>query len=173
MSDIERLISLCRLELGTADDPHRCIEADAWPGILIAALENGLIGPLYSVASKTDGVPGPIAERIRTAYLALAASNLQLTDILIDILQSFSDRGIQAIVLKGPALALVAHKYITIREFTDLDLLIRFEDLSATRQRSRLPASGKWAKGNRNLAVTRIFNSCGIRTRCWLNCTGR
>jgi hypothetical protein len=127
------LLSLCRLELGTAADHPQCIDENAWPGILIAALENGLIGPLHSAASKIAGIPEQIATRIRTAYLELAASNFQLTDILIEILQSFSDRGIQGIVFKGPALALIAYKYITIREFTDLDLLIRFEDLSTAR----------------------------------------
>jgi hypothetical protein len=45
------------------------------------------------------------------------------------ILQDFSDAGVEAIVLKGMALAEVVYRNLAVRPMGDLDLLIRSEDI--------------------------------------------
>src|SRR5438128_1755270 len=100
-ADIEMLLLVCRRELGTTDAPDGpSIENDRWPGMLAAALDHGLIGPLQSAASKTPVVPPNVLGSIRTASFAQAVRNFQLTDALLEILRSFRDCTIEVVVLK-------------------------------------------------------------------------
>lgn len=130
-ADIELLLSVCRQELGTvhiSDDKR--LDDKEWRGLLAAARDHGLIGPLHKTAVKKYSASEESLRSIRTAYLGQAARNLQLVDALNDILYSFAEYAIEVIVLKGPAIALVAYGHITHREFTDLDLLVRPENFN-------------------------------------------
>jgi hypothetical protein len=129
-ADIEMLLAVSRQELGTAEISDGIqLDDDRRRGLLAAALDHGLIGPLYQAASKTPGIP----LSIRTAYLAQAARNFQLTIALGEILRSFAEYAIEVIVFKGPAVAVMAYGQITCREFTDLDLLVRPGDIDRAR----------------------------------------
>jgi hypothetical protein len=130
-ADIETLLSICRHELWGGANVGNGIGLDAtkWHGVLAAALDHGLIGPLHRTARKTQSIPNPVFTSIRTAYVTQAARNFQLINSLGEILHALSGSNIEPAVLKGPAVALLACGNITHREFTDLDLLIHPEDL--------------------------------------------
>jgi hypothetical protein len=134
MADIERLLSVCRRELGTADivDDKRLDDLQ-WQGLLAAACDHGLIGPLHRTAPKTYSIPDHILGSIRTAYLVQAARNFQLATALTEIIEGFTESSIEVVVLKGPAVALMAYGQICNREFTDLDLLVPPADLTRAR----------------------------------------
>ena len=133
-ADTELLLSVCRRVLGTAQAVDGIsVESDRWSGLLAAALDHGLIGPLHSYASKAGGIPENIRGSIRSAALTQAVHNFQLAETLIEILHSFRDCSVEVVVLKGPAVALIAYEQIATREFIDLDLLVRPEDLSRAR----------------------------------------
>lgn len=134
MADIERLLSVCRRELGTADIvDDKWLDDLQWHGMLSAACAHGLIGPLHRTAPKAYSIPDQILRSIRTAYLVQAARNLQLATALTQIIEGFTEFSIEVVVLKGPAVALMAYGQICHREFTDLDLLVHPADLNRAR----------------------------------------
>lgn len=60
---------------------------------------------------------------------AAAVRNLTFTAELIAILDLFRSEGLQAIPYKGPVLAAQAYGDFTLREFEDLDLILRQKDM--------------------------------------------
>ena len=129
-ADIEALLALCRHDLGTGPTGGVRIDHDGWEGVIDATLDHGLIGPVQCAVSNVRSVPEGVVSTIQTAYLAQAARNFQLIHALSEVLAALRKCDIELCVLKGPAVALLAYEQITNRQFTDLDLLIRYEDLS-------------------------------------------
>jgi hypothetical protein len=60
--------------------------------------------------------------------------NLFLTGELLRLLNLFEAQGIFAIPYKGPALAAVAYGNLALREFADLDILIRKQDVQRAKE---------------------------------------
>lgn len=128
-ADIEKLLLVCRQDLGTSQLPDSIqIDESGWHGLVSAALDHGLIGAVHRTASKRASVPGDILASIRTHYLSQVAQNFQLTSALSEIVRTFATGGIEVAVLKGPAVALIVYGRVAQREFTDLDLLVHPED---------------------------------------------
>jgi Uncharacterised nucleotidyltransferase len=102
-----------------------------WNYILDEAEENSitpLVGrQLHTVAM--DALPELAADRLKNACRANTIRCLFLTAELIKILDLFRSHGIQAIPYKGPALAVQAYGDVTLREFEDLDVILRQSDL--------------------------------------------
>ena len=73
-------------------------------------------------------VPQKIRERLHLRLLRTAQSNLAWLGEWRRMLLAFEASGIRTISLKGPGLSLLAYRNIALREFTDLDLLIRPAD---------------------------------------------
>ena len=61
--------------------------------------------------------------------LAISAHNLRATAILRRLQHMLSANGIQLVPIKGPALAVLAYGRTSLRQFEDLDLIVRREDL--------------------------------------------
>lgn len=66
-----------------------------------------------------------LANRLKGRYSQNAARCLFLTGELCRVLTSFSRNGIDAIPYKGPALAVAAYGDASLRQFVDLDILVR------------------------------------------------
>ncbi|MGB8521662.1 MAG: nucleotidyltransferase family protein [Candidatus Acidiferrales bacterium] len=102
-----------------------------WEYILDQAEENS-ITPLVSrqlQAIATGGMPASAADRLKDACRANTIRCLFLSAELIKILDLFRSRGIQVIPYKGPVLAVQAYDDVTLREFEDLDIILRQSDL--------------------------------------------
>jgi hypothetical protein len=133
-ADLHVLVQVCRQGLtdeAPSDDVPR--ENDGWRGILAAADRHGLIGPVQAFASQSNTVPDTVLESLRIAFLTQSARNFGLMEALIEILRAFATASIEVAVWKGPAVALLAYERVAMREFTDLDLLVRPEDLNRGR----------------------------------------
>ncbi len=78
---------------------------------------------LYSVSR--ESIPADILERLREHHLAVSGRKLLLTAELLKILDLFSGGGIDAIPFKGPVLAHSLYEDPALREFSDLDILVR------------------------------------------------
>jgi hypothetical protein len=73
--------------------------------------------------------PDYLAE-LRQSYLRIVAQNMQMAGELIRILELLKENAIQALAFKGPALAQLAYEDITLRQYCDLDILIKKQDIS-------------------------------------------
>lgn len=83
-----------------------------------------------AVAGGAD-VPTDALQRLRTTAAAIAAVNLRLTSELFTLTSALTGAGIPVISYKGPSLAWRAYGDLSLRHYSDLDVLIRREDLGA------------------------------------------
>lgn len=141
MDTTGKLLLYCtRWALPTADaslEPdQQILEADIdWKRALDDARRHGLISLLYLAVKNSEqlrGIPKEIEEKLRREYLATIASSLAATRELSAILEKFNEKSIPAIVLKGPFLAENIYSQKNIRPYTDLDILVKKEDLPST-----------------------------------------
>jgi hypothetical protein len=66
-----------------------------------------------------------LSKALRAKYAHNAARSIFLTSELCRVLASFEREGIDAIPYKGPALAVAAYGDASLRQFVDLDILVR------------------------------------------------
>lgn len=96
---------------------------------------HGMLPLLYRHLStvNNDAVPQAFQSQLRAYYRNSAVRNHYLTGELLRILKLFESQGIPAIPLKGPALAARIYGDVVLRQFDDLDILIRKPDYQRAR----------------------------------------
>ena len=102
-----------------------------WDFIISAAAENSEM-PLLSrqlSAYAADLAPAASLERIKGAARANTLKCLALTGELLRILGEFQRQGVVAIPYKGPVVAAQAYGDVALREYEDLDVILRQKDL--------------------------------------------
>jgi hypothetical protein len=102
-----------------------------WDALVDAAEFHGL-GPILSCAldrACPELVPENIAGRLRSSYRDSAKRHLIFTVGLLALLDSFESEGIAVVVLKGPALAESLYPDPALRPCSDLDLMVRKQDV--------------------------------------------
>jgi putative nucleotidyltransferase-like protein len=102
-----------------------------WDFLLAAAAQNSILPLLVRqlFAAAVNVVPQIQLERLKTAARANAVRCLVHAAELIKIMELFRSAGIQAIPYKGPLLAVEAYGDVTLREFEDLDIVLRQRDV--------------------------------------------
>ena len=103
-----------------------------WDFLLTSAAENSIL-PLVArqlSAAAADLVPPSQLERLKNGARANALRCLVLTAELIKLMDLFRAQGIQAMPYKGPVLAVQAYGDVTLREFDDLDIILRQRDMA-------------------------------------------
>jgi hypothetical protein len=133
-----------------------------WHYLLRAAYRHGLMPLLYwnlSSACPTI-VPEAILSELRDYCQNNSRRNLFFTGELLKLLNVFEMHGIRAIPYKGPVLANSAYGNIGLREFCDLDILVRSQD--ALRARTLLGSLGYQSR----LHLTGAQEAAFIHNRC-------
>jgi Uncharacterised nucleotidyltransferase len=102
-----------------------------WDFLFAEAAQNSL-RPLLTrhlSACAAEIVPPEQLKRLSDAVRANTARCLILTAELIQFMDRFRDAGISAVPYKGPVAAGQAYEDITLREFEDLDIIVRQRDM--------------------------------------------
>jgi len=101
-----------------------------WDFLLTSAAENSILafGRKATFRSGSRHRSSSELERLKNGARANAVRCLVLTAELIKIVDLLQSEGIQAIPYKGPALAVQAYGEIALREFDDLDIILRQRD---------------------------------------------
>jgi putative nucleotidyltransferase-like protein len=81
--------------------------------------------------SHSHQLPEAVAHKIQRDSIRHAQRSLLLTRELLRILHTLAERQVAAIPFKGPALAQTAYGDVSLRQFSDLDVLIRPHDCKA------------------------------------------
>jgi hypothetical protein len=131
----KQLLVCCARTRLTPDIAERIRELVAqpldWDYLLAEARENSvtplLERQLRAVAS--DSVPSAQFDRLKSACRSNTVRCLFLAAELTTILGHFLSQEIPAIPYKGPVLAAQAYGDVTLREFEDLDIIVRQRDL--------------------------------------------
>jgi len=102
-----------------------------WVYLLTTAFRHGLLPLLYRQlqAICPELVPPIWMEDLRDHFHRLAQRNLFLASELCTILEQLQADGVMAVPWKGPTLAASAYGNLALREFVDLDFLLREEDI--------------------------------------------
>jgi hypothetical protein len=129
-----RLLSACAsvLDEAGASLPHVGEAEIDWDYFYCLARRHSLV-PLVSrqLESSIKGqVPAGVRQRFRKDYQENAARNLIFVDELTALLERFAAAGIEGIVFKGPALAVLAYGDLNLRRFVDLDLIVRRAEIA-------------------------------------------
>jgi Uncharacterised nucleotidyltransferase len=102
-----------------------------WTRLLVLAEDHGVTGHLAASLRglEEDLVPPEIRQELADRRRAQNLFTLRLTAELFRILDRFTSEGIDALVVKGPALAMQAYGDPAMRTYGDLDLLVRQRDI--------------------------------------------
>ena len=123
-----------------------------WDRLIRAANHHGLLPLLHSHLSATCplDVPAPVFDQLREHSQSNSRYNLLLTGELIKLQTLFQSHNIPMVPFKGPILAACFYGDIGLRQFGDLDLLVRKQDVIKARE---LLASARYLP-RYNLAAT-------------------
>lgn len=102
-----------------------------WGRLLALAIQHG-VRPLLLRSLKAvcwDAVPPAVRLELEGLWISNAHRNLFLAGELLRLLGKFDQSGVPVVAFKGPTLAEAVYGDLSLREFRDLDLLIRAQDL--------------------------------------------
>lgn len=133
-AETELLLCCARLVLepGGRERILRLLESGVdWARVLAMAGENGLLPLLYRHlnALPAGALPKDVLVELWGRHEATSRRNHARVIELLQILQLFDANGIPAIPYKGPALAVSVYGDVALREFGDLDILLRRADV--------------------------------------------
>lgn len=105
----------------------------SWASFLYFA-ERHQVLPLanLALAEVTDQVPEEVRAWLRRRCQTITAHNLSLAVELVDLIKVLEERGIQPIPFKGPALSVALYENLSLRQVSDLDLIVQRDQIPAT-----------------------------------------
>ena len=138
-TEIELILSCSKIGVNAADiERTRSLlqEELEWESIIQTALRHGVMPLLFRNLRRyhNAAVPKVVLDNLQQHFFANATQISLLAKELVNILELFKSYGIAAIPFKGPTLALQAYNDITLRQFGDLDILIKESNLDKAEQ---------------------------------------
>jgi len=104
-----------------------------WDLVLKLADHHRVTPALYAAVSERSDVPASIQAAICSRFTTHARNVLRFSAELARILRHFADHDIPALAHKGPALAELLYGDPAMRQFRDLDVLVRAADIPRAR----------------------------------------
>jgi len=113
------------------DHMHRLAESGLdWRSLVRTASWHGVLPLLCYNLSKLSvtALPASFRDELQSAFRSNTERNLSLAGELLKTLQSLAENDIDALAFKGPVLAAAAYGNLALRQFGDLDILVREKD---------------------------------------------
>ena len=110
--------------------PHLLEQNLDWAEVVRFAIGSG-VGALAYQGLRQLGctnLPQAALARLQEIYQLNALRNLRLSKRLVQVVELLDKHGVDSLAYKGPAAALQAYPDLSLRQFTDLDLLIQPQD---------------------------------------------
>ncbi|PYV58099.1 MAG: hypothetical protein DMG98_08850 [Acidobacteria bacterium] len=104
-----------------------------WDSVLRLSEHHRILPALHSALYGRVDVPASIQSALRSRFQSNALTGLRFTAELARITRVFHDSGIKVLAHKGPALAQVLYGDPAMRQFGDLDLLVRPRNVVQTK----------------------------------------
>lgn len=121
-----------RLDTRTANEISRLAAGEIhWRRVVNLARRHALLPLLHRNLNKTcaERVPADILRELDAHFRRNTLHNLYLAGELGKLLNLFARHGIEAVPFKGPVLTISAYGDLTLRQFGDLDVLVRQGDV--------------------------------------------
>ena len=105
-----------------------------WDHLIELADHHRLMPLLYRTLSSIcpDTVPTEILDQLKQFYKSNATRNLLLTGTIIQFNSSCAANNIETLPVKGPLLATTVYGDISLRTFSDIDILVPDRDIQNT-----------------------------------------
>jgi hypothetical protein len=131
--DLTVLLACMRFQLRTAtmSEVTSLLTTDLnWETLVQTAIAQGVMPLLYQSLKAIDAsrVPSSVMLQLQHLHRMNALNNLSQTKELLQMLERLDKAGIEAIAFKGPVLAASVYGNIALRQFNDLDILVRQQD---------------------------------------------
>src|SRR5689334_10941593 len=112
-----------------------------WEFLLGFADQHGLAALFFwSAQDFQHAIPAQCFKLLKAAYETNARRNLLLWHLLLEVQELLESHGVECVALKGPTLAASVYGSVALREFSDVDILVRPSDVA--RARSVLMSAG-------------------------------
>jgi hypothetical protein len=97
-----------------------------WNDLLGLAERHGLLPLLFHHLNSIypEAVPGPVLSKLQDHFNANLGHNRFFTGEMLRVLNLFENQGILAVPFKGPVLASSVYGDLSLRQFSDLDIMI-------------------------------------------------
>jgi hypothetical protein len=101
-----------------------------WEEIVRLAIDRGVMPLLYQALKQLDAecVPRAILLQLQALHRMNGLKNIAHTKELLNVMARLELAGIETIAFKGVALAAACYGNVALRQFNDLDLLVRQQD---------------------------------------------
>jgi hypothetical protein len=104
-----------------------------WERLLSLAEHHRVIPAVFNLLQDRPDVPASIQSAVKARFQRNVRNALRFSATLSGILQKFESSGIEVLPHKGPVLAQFLFGDVTMRQFGDLDLLVRAKDIPRAR----------------------------------------
>src|SRR5438128_8896670 len=132
--EFELLLACCQ---SSGDDGHRLMQALQspihWDSVLRLSEHHRILPALHAAVYGREDVPASIQTALGARFQTYAMKALRFTAELARVTRAFADSGIEVLAHKGPALAQLLYRDPALRQFGDLDLLVRSGDVARSR----------------------------------------
>ena len=132
------LLACCSVRAADAAASELPFFADSsvdWARVVRLAEHHGVSPLLYKgLHRRPEAVPQTSLEELRRRYENNGRRNLVFVAELFRVLDCLEAHAIEAIPYKGPVLAQTVYGDLTVREFSDLDVLVRPWDVSRAKE---------------------------------------
>jgi len=133
-AEAELLVHCARLEIDAARAERiRTLAGSTlnWNRLLSLAQRHALIPLLFFQLNRAaaDRVPPEQLKQLRDRSESNAALNVLLTEEMVRLLTLFEEHQISAVPYKGPAIGVGVYRNLALRQFADLDILVRDTDV--------------------------------------------
>ena len=180
--EVEVLLACARTprRSDTADQIRALLREETdWKYLLRVAREHRVVPLLFSHLNATcpEAVPEAALNELRNHSHENTRRNLLLTGELLKLLNLFEAHGICVIPFKGPTLAAMAYGNLALREFDDLDILVRKQDVPRAEEllvsmeyRSQCRLNGEQQAAFSEISLSMLLRA--VRTRLLSTFTG-
>ena len=165
-SEVELLLCSARTNIDskTAEGIRNLVQKDIkWEYLIQIAAEQKVVPLLYQSLKKTcpEAVPQTYLDQLRQEVLVNTAHNLCLATELVKLLNLLKEQDIPAIPFKGPVLAASVYGNLALRQFSDLDILVREQDfVKATEilsQNEYRPTEERWLLSDTQYTASLLY----------------
>jgi putative nucleotidyltransferase-like protein len=107
-----------------------------WPNLLRRAEDHGVVPLVAERLANLDPtlIPLEVRARFRESRRSYTACSLQMTAELFHVLERLAETGIETLATKGPVLSVRCYGDPGMRQYSDLDLVIREKDIRRATQ---------------------------------------
>jgi hypothetical protein len=144
--ELELFQVAARSDLSAAAEERltRLLSSTVWDYVLSAGGLHGVLPLLARHMEGREAVPDAVRQAMRERSERVARSNLHLSSQLIEIVDALERAGVPTLVLKGPAVAVTLYGDLFLREFGDLDILVKSADVTRATEVAQALGFAPW-----------------------------